>query len=72
MNLPFEWTVLDLKTAEQLVDFIEKATAIEGLPRNYQRMQEMGILKTYNEIREFVEAANHYKNNLLYFRPYDD
>ena len=68
MLLPFQWAVLTIEEAKLMLDYIEKTTASKGLSRNYHKMQKVGMLETYNKLREFIESAAHYDE---YLRPLD-
>ncbi len=62
--MPFQWTVLTVVDAKMLVDYIEKSTAIPGNQKNYHKIGEKGMLPIYNQLREFVEQADHYEGQL--------
>jgi hypothetical protein len=64
---PFEYAILTIKEANLLLSFIERVTATKSTPRNYDKMAKMGILDTYNNLREFVEGSEHYDSVLRGF-----
>lgn len=57
--LPHEWAVLTVTEAKKLVEFIDKMTA-----GNYQRMNELGVLSIYSQLRSFVANSKHYEQTL--------
>ena len=71
MLLPFNWSLLTLDEARQLVDYIEKSTATNGQSRNYDKMTKVGVMDIYSKLREFVEAADHYEANIRYLNTDD-
>ncbi len=70
MLLPFDFAILTAAEAQLLIQFIETSTATKSQPKNYDKMAKVGILEMYNKLRDFVEAANQYENNLRDFDPY--
>ena len=64
---PFEYSIITLEEAKKLVQFIEKTTSTPSLSKNYLKMQELGILSIYDELRMFINNCNHYEDYLRYF-----
>lgn len=71
MLLPFDFAVLTSDEASILFEFIEKATETKACPKNYKKMQELGIHDIYVNLREFLEMRHSYCNNLRYLNPDD-
>lgn len=69
MLLPHQWAVLTVDEAELLVKFIEKATAIKGLPKNYRGIQKEGMLELHGNLSHFIECNRQYVGNLHDFDP---
>lgn len=66
MLLPFEWAVLTVQEARQLMEYIEKSTATKTMPRNYDKIHKAGLTDIYDKLRQFVEANAQYEINLRY------
>ncbi|MDE2095688.1 MAG: hypothetical protein KGL39_00395 [Patescibacteria group bacterium] len=71
MLLPFEWAVLTMEEAHLLKEYIEKTTAIKGLPVNYKGMTKVGMREIHSKLCEFVRASTNYMVNLQFFNPDD-
>lgn len=62
MLMPFEWAVLTVQEARQLMEYIEKSTATKSMPRNYDKIYKAGMNEIYEKLRQFVEANIQYKS----------
>ncbi len=60
MLMPFEYGLLSLEEANKLIEYIEKTTATKNNPQNYEKMRSVGILDSYNGLRNFVDEAYQY------------
>lgn len=67
MLLPFDFAVIDVKEAEQLIEFIEKTTATKKVQKNYAKIESFGMMKIYEKLIEFVHNSNHYKQELVQY-----
>jgi hypothetical protein len=71
MLMPFDWAVLTVEDARLLRGFIQKVTGTPAQPKNYKKMQDAGVLDIYHKLDEFVEARDHYQNDLRRLDPND-
>lgn len=65
MLLPFDFAIITVEEANQLIAFIEKMTATKGDPRNYGKMIKLGVMELYDKLRTFVGNSHHYNHELL-------
>ena len=66
MLFPINFTIIDIKEAKLLKDFIDQQTRTKTIFPHYKKMQKLGVLKIYVKLKEFIEYHDHYEQELRY------
>lgn len=71
MLTPFQFAIITVEEAQELMGYIERSTNTPAFSKNYKKMEKEGVLEIYNKLRNFVEESTQYNGNLRYLNPDD-